>query len=221
MRKMKYNPISQAEKRSMMVSGEQRINAPREVLWAALHDPDILRRCVPGCTSVARISDTEMHAVTTVNVEPIAGSFNSRLTLSAIDPPEACRIDGESQGGAAGHATWGAELSLEVVGGASTLLNYQVDATVGGALADLDGSMIDRFAHKMARDFCARLNDALTSSATEPGPATNPIPATESGPKAESAPAAGPAAREAFSPAFWLAITVVLITLVLYMMALM
>jgi uncharacterized protein len=209
MRKMKYNPIAQAGKRYMQVGGEQRIDAPREVVWAALHDPDILRRCIPGCESVIRISDTEMHAVTTVNAGSIAGSFNSRLTLSAMDPPQTCRIAGESQGGSAGFATGGVDLRLEVVGAASTLLKYQVDAILGGKLAQLGGSLIDRSARKVARDFCARLNDALTGPATEPGPAVERVPGAE------------PAVREGFGPAFWLAITVVLITLVLYMMALM
>jgi uncharacterized protein len=189
---------------SMQVTGEQRIDAPREVVWAALHDPDILRRCIPGCERVDRVSDTEMCAVATTTINSVETRFNSTVTLSAMDPPAACRIAAESQGGPAGFASGGADVRLEPVGAASTLLTYELDATVGGKLAQLGESLINQTANKMARDFFARLNDTLT------GPATERMAVTE--------PAA--LVPEGFGAAFWLAITMVLITLALYAMAL-
>lgn len=189
----------------MQLGGEQRIDAPREVVWAALHDPDILRRCIPGCESVDRISETEMRAVATATVGAAQARFKSRVTLSAMDPPEACRIAGESQGGPAGFATGGADVRLEPIGAESTLLTYAVHATVGGKLAHLGGRLIDQSARKMTGDFFARLNDTLAGPATERSAATEPTAPVPAG----------------FGAAFWLAITMVLITLVLYIMALM
>lgn len=192
----------------MHMAGKQRIDAPREIVWAALNDPDILRRCIPSCQSFLRVGDTEMRAVATATVGSVQTSFTSRMTLSALDPPGACDIAGESRGEPAGLATEGAEVRLEPIGAASTLLEDAVDAAVGAKLAQHGGRLIDQSARNMASDFSARLNDKLS------GPAT--------GPATERPAVAEPAAPvpEGCSAAFWLAITLVLITLVLYLMAL-
>jgi hypothetical protein len=191
----------------MQMAGQQRIDAPREVVWAALTDPSILRQCIPGCESVERVSDTEMRAVSTATLGQVQARFKSRVTLSACDPPHSCRIAGESQGGPAGFAMGDADLRLESLGAASTLLKYGVDATLGGNLAQLGGRLMDQTAQKMANEFCACLNVAVSRPA----------------PKAELAAATEPAAHlpATLCPGFWLATTLGLITLALYLMALM
>ena len=200
----------------MHMAGKQRIDAPREIVWAALNDPDILRRCIPSCQSFLRVGDTEMCAVATATVGSVQTSFTSRMTLSALNPPGACHIAGESRGEPAGLATEGAEVRLEPIGAASTLLEDAVDAAVGGKLAQHGGRLIDQSARNMASDFFARLNDKLS------GPATSPATGPATGPATERPAVAEPAAPvpEGCSAAFWLAITLVLITLVLYLMAL-
>jgi carbon monoxide dehydrogenase subunit G len=190
----------------MQMAGQQRINAPREIVWAALKDPGILRQCIPGCESVERVSDTEMHAVATATLGQIQAKFKSRVMLSTCDPPRSCRIAAESQAGPAGFAKGGADLRLESLGAASTLLRYGVDATLGGKLAQLGERLMDQTAQKMADDFCARLNMALS----QPAPAAERETATK---PAASSPTA-------LCPGFWLAITLGLITLILYLMAL-
>jgi hypothetical protein len=190
----------------MQMAGQQRIDAPREVVWAALKDPGILRQCIPGCESVERVSDTEMHAVATATLGQIQAKFKSRVMLSACDPPRSCRIAAESQAGPAGFAKGGADLRLESLGAASTLLRYGVDATLGGNLAQLGGRLMDQTAQKMADDFCARLNMALSQ----------PAPTAER----EAAPKPAASSPTALCPGFWLAITLGLITLILYLMAL-
>jgi carbon monoxide dehydrogenase subunit G len=191
----------------MQMAGQQRIDAPREVVWAALTDPGILRQCIPGCESLERVSDTEMHAVATATLGEVQARFKSRVTLSACDPPHSCRIAGESQAGPAGFAKGGADLRLESLGAASTLLKYGVDATLGGNLAQLGGRLVDQTAQEIANEFCARLNRAISRSA----------------PKAEREATPEPAAHlpAVLCPGFWLATTLALITLALYAMALM
>ena len=191
----------------MQMAGQQRIDAPREVVWAALKDPRILRRCIPGCESLERVSDTEMSAIATATLGEVQTRFKSRVTLSACNPPHSCRIAGESQAGLAGFAKGGADLRLESLGAASTLLKYGVDATFGGNLAQLGGRLIDQTAQKMANEFCARLNIAVSRSL----------------PKTERETMTEPAAQlpAALCPGFWLATTLALVTLALYAMALM
>jgi hypothetical protein len=191
----------------MQMAGQQRINAPREVVWAALNDPGILRQCIPGCESVERISDTEMRAVTTATLGEVQAKFKSTVTLSACDPPRSCRVAAESHVEPAGLATGAADLHLESLGAASTLLKYGVNATLGGSLAQLGGRLTDQTAQKMANEFCTRLNMTLSQRAPKAGREA----ATES---AAHLPAA-------LDPGFWLAMTLGLITLILYLMALM
>lgn len=190
----------------MQMAGQQRIDAPREVVWAALNDPRILLQCIPGCESVERISDTEMRAVATASLGQVQARFKSKVTLSACDPPRSCRVAAEGQAGPAGYATGDADLRLESLGAASTLLKYGVDANFGGTLAPHGGRLMDQTAPRMAKEFCARLNRALS----RPAPEAKREAATEPAAHLPAAPGAG----------FWLAVTLALITLVLYLMAL-
>ena len=191
----------------MQMAGQQRIDAPREIVWAALTDPRILRQCIPGCESVERVSDTEMRALATATLGEVQARFKSKIILSACDPPHSCRIAGESQAGPAGFAKGIAELRLEPLGAASTLLKYGVDATFGGNLVQLRGPSIDQTAEKMANEFCSCLNMAVSRLA----------------PKAELEAATEPAAHlpAPLCPGSWLAMTLALMTLALYVMALM
>lgn len=188
----------------MQMAGQQRINAPREVVWAALNDPAILRQCIPGCESVERLSNTEIYAVATATLGETQARFKSRVMLSACDPPRSCRIAAESQVGPSGFATGDADLHLEALGATSTLLKYGVDATFGGTLAQLGGRLMDQTAQKMANEFCTRLNMALSQPEAEHEATTEPtahLPAT-------------------LYSGFWLALTLGLVTLILYLMAL-
>src|ERR1700733_722490 len=114
----------------MDMTGERRIPAPREQVWAALNDPEILRQAIPGCETLTKQSPTEMTATATVRIGPIAAKFNGRVQLSDLDPPNGYRISGEGQGGVAGFAKGGATVALLPDGGA-TVLKYEVNAQVG------------------------------------------------------------------------------------------
>src|SRR5579875_3329350 len=139
----------------MEMTGERRIPAPRQKVWNALNDPEVLRTSIPGCQSLEKISDNELKAIAAVRVGPIAARFTGLVQLSDLDPPNSYRISGEGQGGVAGFAKGGAQVNL-ADDGDFTLLRYAVNAQVGGKIAQLGGRLIDATAKQMADNFFDR-----------------------------------------------------------------
>ncbi|MCA1299220.1 SRPBCC family protein [Stappia indica] len=136
----------------MDLSGEYRIAAGREAVWAALNDADVLRQCIPGCKELEKHSDTEMSATVVAKVGPVKATFKGAVTLEDLNPPESYRIVGEGKGGVAGFAKGGAEVHL-TEDGDETVLTYDVKAQVGGKLAQLGSRLIASTARKMADEF--------------------------------------------------------------------
>ncbi len=131
----------------MDMTGEYRIPAPREKVWEALNDPEVLTKCIPGCQELNKESDTELTATVKTKVGPVSATFKGKVTLSDINPPESYTITGEGTGGAAGFAKGGAEVSLEEDGGV-TILRYTAKAQVGGKLAQIGSRLIDSTSRK-------------------------------------------------------------------------
>jgi uncharacterized protein len=185
---------------SMDMTGERRIPAPRQLVWEALNDPEILRASIPGSQSLEKIDDTHMKATVAIKVGPISARFNGAVTLSDIDPPNGYTIMGEGQGGVAGFAKGGAKVSLTDDPGA-TLLKYEVNAQVGGKLAQLGARLIDATAKQMAEQFFTKFSDevqklmpaevAPTPHANPSGPISGPI-APASAPLEPRPPPSGP-----------------------------
>jgi uncharacterized protein len=136
----------------MEIKGEYKIAAPREKVFAALNDQAVLQACIPGCESLEKTSDTEMKAKVRMRIGPVSASFSGKVTLSDIDPPNGYKISGEGQGGAAGFAKGGAVVTLREDAG-ETVLNYNVDAQVGGKIAQVGARLIDGTAKKLADEF--------------------------------------------------------------------
>lgn len=136
----------------MEMSGEYKINASRQQVWDALNDPEILKQSIPGCEEIEQSSPTQLSAKVTAKVGPVKAKFAGEVELSDLDPPNGYRISGEGKGGAAGFAKGGANVMLEE-DGEGTILKYQVDAQVGGKLAQLGARLIDGTAKKMASQF--------------------------------------------------------------------
>ena len=136
----------------MEIKGEYKIAAPRDKVFAALNDPAILQACIPGCESLEKTSDTEMKAKVRLRIGPVSASFTGKVTLSDIDPPNGYKISGEGQGGVAGFAKGGAVVSLRDDGGA-TVLDYNVDAQVGGKIAQVGARLIEGTARKLSDEF--------------------------------------------------------------------
>jgi hypothetical protein len=153
----------------MDMTGERRIPAPRQTVWEALNNPDVLKASIPGCESLEKLDDDQMKATASVKVGPISARFSGKVQLTDIDPPNGYRISGEGQGGVAGFAKGGANVAL-TDDGADTLLRYDVNAQVGGKLAQLGGRLIDATAKQMADAFFDRFSkqvQAMSPAATE------------------------------------------------------
>jgi carbon monoxide dehydrogenase subunit G len=145
----------------MEMHGERRIPAPREAVWAALNDPEVLKNCLPGCDEIEKVSDTEFAAKVTARVGPVKARFAGKVTLTDLDPPSGYRINGEGSGGVAGFAKGGATVVLAEENG-ETVLRYGVDAQVGGKLAQIGSRLIDGVARKMADEFFTRFVAAMS-----------------------------------------------------------
>ena len=151
----------------MQMTGHYRIEASRQAVWEALNDVEVLRACIPGVEEIEKTSDTSFTAKVRAKVGPVSARFAGEVTLSDLDPPNGYTIAGEGKGGAAGFAKGGAKVRLEDDGGA-TLLNYDVDAQVGGKLAQIGSRLIDGTAKKMADDFFARFAETVGGPAEAP-----------------------------------------------------
>jgi len=148
----------------MEISGDFRIPAPRERVWAALNDPDVLQKAIPGCEEIERLSDTELAARVALKIGPVRARFKGKVTLSDLDPPRSYRIDGEGQGGVAGFARGGARVTLDEVED-GTLLHYEVNAEVGGKLAQVGQRLLDSTARKLADQFFGDFTQIVAAEA--------------------------------------------------------
>jgi uncharacterized protein len=151
----------------MQMNDTQRVPASKDKVWAGLNDPDILRKCIPGCQSLEMTSPTQMTATVVVKLGPVKASFTGKVTLSDIDAPNGYRISGEGSGGVAGFAKGGATVKLEAESADVTILNYTVDAQIGGKLAQLGGRLIDSTAKKLAGEFFENFAAALAPAPAE------------------------------------------------------
>jgi hypothetical protein len=139
---------------AMTMQGEVTLPADRDRVWAALNDPEVLKSCIPGVQDLEKVSDTEFRATAKLAVGPVKATFKGVVTLNDLDPPNGYRIAGEGQGGVAGFAKGGAQVRLEEAEG-GTKLSYDVDAQVGGKIAQLGGRLINGVAKKYADEFFA------------------------------------------------------------------
>ena len=153
----------------MEMSGEYRIPAPREDVWAALNDPEILRQAIPGAESVEKTADDEFEAVAKAKVGPVSARFKGKVKLTDIDPPNGYTISGEGNGGAAGFAKGSAKVTLTEADG-GTLLSYTVSAQVGGKLAQIGQRFIDSTAARMSEEFFDNFSKLTGGSKVETVP---------------------------------------------------
>jgi uncharacterized protein len=146
---------------AMNMSGEFVLPADKATVWARLNDADTLKAAIPGCESLEKLSDTELHAVVKVKIGPVSARFKGKVNLSDVDAPNSYRIAGQGDGGIAGFAKGGANVKLADADGGATRLSYDVDAQVGGKIAQLGSRLIDSSAKKLAEQFFANFATAL------------------------------------------------------------
>ncbi len=172
----------------MKMSGSQVIDAPRDAVWKGLNDPKVLQQCIPGCESIVASSPTQMSAKVVLKIGPVKAAFKGSVTLSDIKAPESYRISGKGEGGFAGFASGGATVKLTATSPSETLMEYDVDAQVGGKIAMLGSRLVDSTAQSLANQFFERFAAVVKQSAA----------AVPKKPKAKAAkkPAKKPAAKK-------------------------
>lgn len=136
----------------MELKDEIIINAPRDDVYAALNDPEILRECIPGCEDLTKTSDTELEAKVVLKIGPVKARFNGDVTLSPDAPPERFSLTGQGNGGVAGFAKGSAEVELDEHP-EGTLLRYHAKAEIGGKLAQLGSRLVESTAKKLSAKF--------------------------------------------------------------------
>lgn len=146
----------------MELQGEQIIRAARGRVWAALNDPAVLIKCIPGCEGIDKVSETETQARLLAKIGPVRAHFSGKILMSEIEAPAGCTLSFEGSGGAAGMAKGKSVVTL-LEQGDSTCLRYTVQASVGGKLGQIGGRLIDASAKKMADDFFLAFNEQLSS----------------------------------------------------------
>jgi carbon monoxide dehydrogenase subunit G len=177
----------------MKLSGENHINAPPQEVWRALNDPEVLKKAIPGCETLEKVSDTQFKATVVTKIGPVQAKFNGEVELTDLDPPNGYTISGKGSGGVAGNARGGAKVKLEPEGD-GTKLSYDVDAQVTGKLAQLGSRLIDSTAKMLAGQFFNKFGEIVGKPEEAPAPAA-PVAA------AMQAPAASGPAANASQPA--------------------
>ncbi|WP_135449060.1 CoxG family protein [Tabrizicola caldifontis] len=144
----------------MKLSDSREIRAEPAIVWTAILNPEVLKACIPGCQSMTGSVAEGYEAVVKQKVGPVSATFTGLVQLSDIVEGRSLRIVGEGKGGVAGFAKGSADVRLEPVEG-GTRLSYDVEASVGGKLAQLGSRIIDGFAKKMADEFFTRFQEAV------------------------------------------------------------
>ncbi|MGI9369476.1 MAG: CoxG family protein [Ruegeria sp.] len=145
----------------MELADEIVINAPKDQVYAALNDPDILRQCIPGCEELIKHSDTELEAKVVLKIGPVKARFSGDVQLDTTGAPDTFSLTGQGNGGSAGHAKGGADVTLTADGPDSTILRYKAEAAIGGKLAQLGSRLIQSTAKKLAAKFFKSFADVV------------------------------------------------------------
>lgn len=144
----------------MKMVEERVIAVPPDIVWESILDAEVLKKCIPGCEELTGNLDDGFEAVVVQKVGPVKATFRGAVLLKDIDPGKSCRLEGEGKGGAAGFAKGGALVQLEAEGD-GTRLSYEVEAKIGGKLAQLGSRLIDSFAKKLADRFFSRFEETV------------------------------------------------------------
>ena len=153
---------------TLELSDSRVINASKNEVWAALLNPEVLNDCIPGCQEMAGSVEDGFEATVVQKIGPVKATFKGAVQLTDIVEGESCTISGEGKGGPAGFAKGGAKVRLaEVEGG--TELSYDVEAKIGGKIAQLGSRIIDGVARKLADEFFTKFQSVVEGPAEESG----------------------------------------------------
>jgi carbon monoxide dehydrogenase subunit G len=152
----------------MQLANTRIVPAPPETVFRALNDPEVLKACVPGCESLTRLGGDAFEARMMARIGPVSAKFSGRMTLADVDPPHGYTLRFDGQGGAAGFARGEARVRLTPAEGGQTSMHYDVDAQVGGKLAQIGSRLVDAAAKKIADDFFRNFNEKVAALQGDP-----------------------------------------------------
>ena len=144
----------------MKLAGSYKLNIKKEIVWQALNDTNILKRCIPGCESFEKESDTIFNVTATNQIGPMNATFSGKINLTNIQKNQSYTLSGEAQS-SVGFANGSADVILSEKN-ESTTLNYEVNVNVGGKIAQLGSRLIDGVAKKMTDYFFGRFADIIS-----------------------------------------------------------
>jgi uncharacterized protein len=144
----------------MKLSGSYKLNTKKEIVWDALNDENILKKCIPGCDFFKKEDENSFKASATNQIGPMNATFSGSVKLSNIKKNESYTLSGEGQS-SVGFANGQADVKLTEDNGVTTL-NYQVNIDVGGKIAQLGSRLIDGVAKKMSDYFFGRFADLVS-----------------------------------------------------------
>lgn len=192
----------------MDMQSSRQLAVTQQQAWEALNDPEVLKVCVPGCESIEPAGDNAYALVSTIKVGPVAAKFKSTIQLTDIQAPESYTLNFDGNGGAAGFGKGTAKVTLTPQEGGCEL-NYTVNATVGGKIAQVGQRLIDGVAKSMAQSFFKRFDEEMQRRY----PASSPAPATPAA--ADSgrsvAPAGGGAAARSIPIWIWVVVALLIV----------
>ena len=161
----------------MDIAGTYRIPAPREAVWAALNDPAVLARCIPGCKELNAVSPEEMAAKVALKIGPVSATFAGTVRLEDIRAPEGYTLVGQGNGGMAGFAKGRAAVQLAEEG-PETVLSYEAKAEIGGKIATLGGRLMQSTSRRLADEFFKTFAETVAENAAAPVGSPSPLPAS-------------------------------------------
>ena len=146
----------------MEINGERLIGAAQKTVWEAINDPEMLKRCIPGCESVERVDETQMKAVVMAKIGPVRARFTGRVSMADVVAPDSCTLNFEGTGGPAGFAKGQAKVALTAQGPSETLLVFSASASVGGKLGQIGARLIESAARAISDEFFNHLMAQLS-----------------------------------------------------------
>jgi uncharacterized protein len=155
----------------MQISGQETIAAPRQQVWDSLLDPETLKRCIPGCQSLTQEADNRLRVIAEVKIGPIGARFNALVTRTDVTPLQGYTMQIEGHGGTVGFVKSVAKLRLSEAANGATLLGYDLDAEVGGRLAQLGGPILDATSKQLSGKFFRQLSSVLGTPQAAPASA--------------------------------------------------
>lgn len=177
----------------MELNGSYTFEAPREVIWDALMDPEVLAKILPGVEKLEKVSDSEYEGVMNVRVGPVQGRFKGTVTMTDLQPPEQFHLDVNGRG-AAGYVKGSGDAVLTEEEG-KTILTYEGSGDVGGKIASVGQRLVETTGKSIVRQGLESL-DQLTQSRLHPAPEVTtgeeaPLPMPEFAPPSEFEVAVG------------------------------